>query len=219
MQNFFDINNIFFTIYGYPMSYLEFFGTLLNIWCVWLVAKKNIWNWPIGIIATVLFLVLFYQIRLYADFFEQIYFLITGFLGWWIWKGGTKEEGNVSKISICSKRERFFYLLVIVGMTLIVGHLMKNIHLILPAYFPEPASWVYVDTFTTVVSFVATYLLIVKKVEAWILWILVDIIGIWLYFVKEVRFISFLYLIFLVLATKGLIDWYKTWKKLSENIS
>ena len=219
MQNFFDINNIFFTIYGYPMSYLEFFGTLLNIWCVWLVAKKNIWNWPIGIIATVLFLVLFYQIRLYADFFEQIYFLITGFLGWWIWKGGTKEEGNVLKISICSKRERFFYLLVIVGMTLILGHLMKNIHLILPAYFPEPASWVYVDTFTTVVSFVATYLLIVKKVEAWILWIVVDVIGIWLYFVKEVRFISFLYLIFLVLATKGLIDWYKTWKKLPENIS
>lgn len=217
MQNIFDINNIFFTIYGYPMSYLEFFGTIFNIWCVWLVAKKNIWNWPIGIIATVLFLVLFYQIRLYADFFEQIYFLITGFLGWWIWKRETNEKEI--KISICSDKERFFYLVVIVSMTLLFGYLMANIHILLPAFFPEPASWVYIDTFTTIVSFVATYLLIAKKVEAWILWILVDIIGIWLYFVKEVRFISFLYLIFLILATKGLMSWYKTWKKLPENIS
>jgi nicotinamide riboside transporter PnuC len=37
----------------------------------------------------------------------------------------------------------------------------------------------------------------------------VDVIGIWLYYVKEVRFISLLYVILLVLATRGLISWVK----------
>lgn len=48
-----------------------------------------------------------------------------------------------------------------------------------------------------------------KWVECWYLWILVDIIGIGLYYVKEVKFIALEYVIFLALATKGLLDWRK----------
>ena len=60
--NLFNVNTIFFTLFDYPMSYIEFFGTILNIAAVYLVAKNKIWTWPIGNLGAVLFLILFFQI-------------------------------------------------------------------------------------------------------------------------------------------------------------
>lgn len=55
-------------------------------------------------------------------------------------------------------------------------------------------------------SLVAMWLIARKRVESWYYWIVVDIIGIALYFVKDVRPISLLYVVLLVLAIKGLVD-------------
>ncbi len=54
------------------------------------------------------------------------------------------------------------------------------------------------------------WLMAKKKVESWIYWIIVDAIGIWLYFVKDVKFISLLYVILLIMAVNGLHSWHKT---------
>ena len=70
---FFSVNTIAFTIPGYSISWLELVGTIFNLVCVILAARRNIWNWPIGLIGVMLFGVLFYQINLYADVFEQVY--------------------------------------------------------------------------------------------------------------------------------------------------
>lgn len=73
--------------------------------------------------------------------------------------------------------------------------------------FPEPASYAYLDAATTVMSFAAQILLVQRFIENWYIWIVVDVIGVWLYYVKGVKFIAVLYFIFLILATKGLINW------------
>jgi nicotinamide mononucleotide transporter len=214
--NFFNINNTFFTLWDYPMSYLEFFGTLLNIASVYLVAKKNIWSWPVGIVATILFGVLFYQIQLYSDFFEQIYFLITGFWGWWLWNKVRANRKNKKENMDLKFNSLKTNIILIAGMiigTAALGYLMSNIHLYFPALFPIAATFAYLDAFTTVMSFVANMLLAYKRIENWMLWITVDIIGIWLYYAKGVRFVSLLYVIFLVIATSGLIMWLKDYKK------
>ncbi|MFM7488331.1 MAG: nicotinamide mononucleotide transporter, partial [Cytophagales bacterium] len=55
-MNFFSHQSIFFTVLGYPMSYLEFFGTLSGAIAVWLSARGNVMSWPIGLInVTLLF--------------------------------------------------------------------------------------------------------------------------------------------------------------------
>lgn len=217
MINFFSIDTVFFTVMQYPMSYLEFFGTILNIWCVWLVARNKILNWPVGIVAVILFMLLFFQIQLYSDFLEQIYFLVTGFYGWWVWSKRGKKDGkkvNINtKIKWSNLKARIWVGATVVLGTLALGAFISNIHVYFPSIFVLPASFPFLDAFTTVMSFVATILLVYHRIEAWMLWIVVDIIGIWLYFVKDVKFISLLYCIFLVLATKGLITWYLLWKK------
>jgi nicotinamide mononucleotide transporter len=213
IKNFFDINNIFFTVIGYPMSYLEFFGTLFNLWCVWLCAKNKILNWPVGIIGVILFFALFYQIRLYSDMFEQVYFFATSVYGWWVWskmeRPGADGKKPERKITANSPGTNLIYAGAIGVLTLVLGFAMSRIHLWLPDLFPEAASFPYLDAFTTVMSFAANLLLAQRKLENWPLWILVDIIGVWLYWVKDVKLISILYLIFLILATRGLINWVK----------
>lgn len=211
LLSFFDINNVFFTFMNYPMSYLEFFGTILNILSVWLITRKNIWSWPIGIVAVILFGILFYQIQLYSDLVEQGYFLVTGFYGWWLWhkemKKGENETEEDIQVFHNSPKENIISLIIVILGTAIMGAFMCRIHIFLPALFAVPASFPYLDAFTTVMSFVAQMLMAHKKIESWYLWITVDVIGIWLYYVKGVKFVSLLYLIFLVLAIQGLYKW------------
>ena len=54
-MSFFDIENICFTVAGYAMSYIEFFGTIAGAIYVWLSAKGSIWNWPVGVVNVVFF--------------------------------------------------------------------------------------------------------------------------------------------------------------------
>lgn len=215
--SFFDVDNAFFSVLGYPMSYLEFVGTLFNILCVWLVARKSIWNWPVSIAAVILFGALFYQIRLYSDFIEQIYYLLTGIYGWFLWaRLGKREQADGtpdSSITSMSTKEKFSTGVAIVFGTVVLGYFMARIHVIFPTWFPEAASFPYLDAFTTAMSFAAQLLLVWKRFENWYLWIVVDVIGVWLYFEKDVKFVSLLYLIFLILATKGLLTWRKAWKR------
>jgi len=51
-----------------------------------------------------------------------------------------------------------------------------------------------------------------KRTESWIYWIIVDVIGIGLYYIQGVRFIALLYVILLVMAAYGLRVWNKTTK-------
>lgn len=212
----FSINTVFFTLWDYPMSYLEFFGTIFTIWCVWLTVKAKILSWPIGIIGTLLYIFLFYQIHLYSDLFEQFYFLITSFWGWWLWlnpKTKAEEDKNQElKIGRNSIRENIWWAGIIVLCTSLFIYVTVNLNIWFPEYFPEPASFPFLDAFTTAMSFSAQWLLAKKKVESWVLWIIVDIIGIWLYYAKGVKFISLEYALFLVLASKGLFDWLKEYK-------
>lgn len=210
MTSFFGIDNVFFSVLGYPMSYLEFFGTVLNIAAVWLVARKHILNWPVGIVAVILYGVLFFQIRLYSDFVEQIYYLLSGFYGWWVWTKVGKDGEDPSGASLVRKgtfAERSLTFAFIVIGTIALGWFMGHVNEWWPSIFREPASFPYLDAVTTVMSFAAQMLMIFRIVDNWYLWIVVDIIGIWLYAVKEVRFVSMLYVVFLVLATMGLLEW------------
>jgi nicotinamide mononucleotide transporter len=90
---------------------------------------------------------------------------------------------------------------------------MSNIHLFFPTIFPVAASFPLLDAFTTVMSFVAQMLMAHKRIENWMIWIVVDVIGIGLYFTKGVIFVSGLYVIFLVLATRGLLVWLKEYRE------
>ena len=211
-MNFFDIKNIFFKVLGYPMSYLEFFGTVAGAIAVWLSAKANIWSWPIGIINVILFFFLFYQVQLYPDMFLQLFFFVTNVIGWWRWAHPEKSEENKNhelRVTYMSKRLIAIFLVTGIAATFIFGILAKNLHEFFPIIFNKPSAFPYADSFVTVMSVIATYLMVQKKVECWAIWILVDAIACTLYFVKEIKFVGIEYVIFCFIAGFGLWNWIK----------
>jgi len=214
-MNVFNVHNVFFTFLGYPMSHIEFWATVLIVVYVLLITRRIIWAWPLGIVVFTLFSILFYQIRLYADFFEQFYYIGNCFYGWWVWGKGEKKEVSAfsetsptgGEISCSSGRGRLAAgLIIAIGGTLL-GFVMSRINIYLPLLFPQPAVYPYIDAFATVMGFVAAALSAQRKIESWFLWICVNVICIGLYYTRGVKFVMFLYIFFLALAINGLIRW------------
>ncbi|MGB8703327.1 MAG: nicotinamide riboside transporter PnuC [Thermosynechococcaceae cyanobacterium] len=204
-----SVENIALVVLGYPLSYVELVGTILYLWSVWLISKRRILTWPIGIVSVLLYMALFYQIRLYSDTLEQIYYLGASVYGWRKWNQSPQKKGQITDVIYSSRRAIIAWIALTVVISAGTGLLMSRVHLWLPSIFPESASFPYLDALTTIMSFVAMWLMAQKKIESWFYWIIVDVIGIWLYFEKDVRFVSLLYVILLFLAINGLRMWRK----------
>jgi nicotinamide mononucleotide transporter len=215
-MNIFSVNKIFFTILGYPMSYIELSATLLIVIYVLLITRKIVWAWPLGIVTFSLFAVLFYQIQLYSDFFEQFYYIGNCFYGWYVWlaaKRKAKESGKELAVSYMAGEGRLIAIAIIVIGGSTAGFVVSRLNIWLPALFPQPAFYPYIDATATIMGFVAAGLMTHRKIEAWILWLCVNSICIWLYFVRDIKFVSLLYIFFLGLAFNGLRTWVKELKQ------
>jgi nicotinamide mononucleotide transporter len=215
MPVFFDIKNIFFSFWGYEMSHLEFWATLSGALAVWLSVKENVWSWILGLVNVCLASILFYQIQLYPDMFLQGFFFVTNILGFWQWKFPKSEFANSkNELKITTLELKTTFILVFGGLlvTYILGTFSKNLHEIFPKLFSLPSAFPYMDSFTTVMSIIATFLLIKKKVEAWWLWLAIDSISTYMYFVKDVKLYSLLYFVFCIIAVFGAVDWTRKWR-------
>lgn len=208
----FSVHNVFFTVIGYPMSYIELSATLLITVYVLLITRKIVWAWPLGIFTFSLFAVLFYQVRLYSDFFEQFYYVGNCFYGWYVWLAAKKkaqEGGKELEVSYTSGKGRLIAAAIIIIGGTAAGFAMSRIHTWLPALFPQQAAYPYIDATATVMGFVAAALMTHRKIEAWLLWLCVNSICIGLYYARDVKFVAILYIFFLGLAVNGLITWGK----------
>ncbi len=214
-MSFLDINNTFFTVLDYPMSYLEFFGTLAGGLAVWLSAKGNIWSWPIGLVNVTLFFFLFYQVQLYPDMFLQAFFFVTNLMGWWRWSHPAVQEADDKhelRISFMSARWLKLFLIIGLAGTLLMGSFAENLHVQFPSLFSLPSAFPYADSFVTVMSIVATYLMVQKKVECWLVWLVVDVVATYMYFQKGILFVAVEYLIFCFIAAYGFFTWWRAYK-------
>lgn len=214
-----SVTTIAFTVLDYPMSYIELVGTVFYLWSVWLISKRHILNWPIGIVSVILYMFLFYQIQLYSDTIEQVYFLLASIYGWWYWNKSPQDQGKISDVFFSNSRTVILWAVFTAVISIISGSLMSRIHLLLPSVFHEPASYPYMDALTTIMSFSAMWLMAKKKVESWIYWIIVDVIGIWLYYNKNVKLISLLYIILAGMAINGLRMWWKQIRKIESSLN
>lgn len=214
-MNFFSHQSIFFTALGYPMSYLEFFGTVSGALAVFLSAKANVWSWPIGIVNVALFFFLFFQVQLYPDMFLQIFFFVTNLIGWWRWTHPKEvEENSKHELRISLMPAKWIYFISCIGLvgTVLFGMLAKNLNQMFPTIFSQPSAFPFADSFVTVMSIAATYLMVQKKIECWLVWIIVDATATVLYFSKGIKLVGIEYLVFCFIAAFGFIHWLKEYR-------
>lgn len=174
---------------------IETIAVLFTLLSVFLTVKGNILCWPMSLIGVTFYSIIFYQHNLFGDLFLQVVFFVQSILGWINWKK-PKEELPISWI----KRENLGYL---VNSMLLLYMIIFTFSSNLGGHMP------FLDSAVATLSITATFLLIKKKIEAWILWIINDILIIVLFSMNGLDISSYVYFIFLILATLGLIRWIK----------
>lgn len=186
------------------MTWVETTAVVFGLICVWLTIRQNIWCWPTGLIQVVLYIFIFYRVKLYSDMILHMIYVIMQIYGWHHWLHGGKDKG-VLVVSILPFRAKLGWPFVTIVGTLVWGCLM--------ATFTD-ASVPYGDAFTTVASLIAQWLMARKWLESWFFWISVDVVAIGIYWYKGLMLTSGLYAVFLVLATIGLFAWRKSMREI-----
>ncbi|MFN8340907.1 MAG: nicotinamide riboside transporter PnuC [Cyclobacteriaceae bacterium] len=212
----FDIKQIFFTLWGYPMSYLEFFGTVAGGLAVWLSARANVWSWPLGLVNVTLFFFLFFQVQLYPDMLLQVFFFITNLMGWWRWlhpSPGEEDQKKELRVTRTNAKTLFWLGLTTLVVTACFGLVASKLHTLLPAVFSLPSAFPFLDSFVTVISIAATWLMVQKRVECWAAWLMADVIATYLYFAKGIMFVGIEYFIFCLIAAFGWWNWHQEARK------
>ncbi|KAF0243987.1 MAG: nicotinamide mononucleotide transporter [Planctomycetota bacterium] len=182
---------------------VESVGVVFGLICVILTVRRNIWSWPTGIVNIVFSVFMFWWAGLYADVVNMFVMFVLSLYGWYGWLHGRKDDGPLV-VETASPRLRAGSVLLVAALSPVVGWILSR----LPG-----VSYPYWDSFILVASLVAQWGLARKYVENWVLWICVDLVAIPLYARKELRAASGLYVIFLILATCGLIEWMRALKK------
>lgn len=204
-----DVNSIAFTVIGYPMSWIELVGTIFYLWSVVLIARRKMLTWPVGIVAVILYAALFWQIRLYSDAIEQSYYLVASVYGWWNWSRARSDRTQPVPVGYASVRSSVTVATATVVLSVAAGAAMTRVHVWQPSLFPAPADYPWIDAATTVMSFVAMWLMARRQVESWIYWIVIDVVAVWLYYVKDVKFVALLYVVLLGIAVWGFVGWHR----------
>lgn len=176
---------------------VEIIAALLGLINVALVARRNLWNYPFGIAMVTLYAGIFYGERLYSDALLQIFFLAAQFYGWWNWSRTKASEGAVV-VERLSGNERVAWAGGMIALILLWGTAMARL---------TDASFPYWDASAAIPSVAAQILQSQRRIESWVLWILVDLLSIGLYLAKGLQPTALLYGVFLGIAVWGLIEW------------
>lgn len=180
---------------------IELASVLLSIAFLVLLMRESIWCWPFGIVGSALGVFLFVapgaEVKLYSEAVLYTYYVWIGIYGWMRWKRKGKEESRIRAWSLKQHLQAF----ALGGiLTPILGFVMDNIF---------QSNSPYLDAFTTVFSFIASYMQAEKIFTSWHFWIVINSITIGLYLSRGLNMYSGLMMVYLVLSFFGLYQWKK----------
>ncbi|HWB63993.1 MAG TPA: nicotinamide riboside transporter PnuC [Chitinophagales bacterium] len=182
------------------MTPIEIIAVVFGVAYVLLAIKSNKWCWIAGIISSGLYIVFDLQLKYFQDAILQTYYVAAGAYGWYLWT--RKPVGDASS-PLAVNTKPFIEMLPLLGAGLLVFPVMGY------GFSKIGNSFSYVDAFTTVFSFIATYYTAKKLIESWLMWVFLDLIFIMQYFLKHAYLTSGLYLFLTIMAVWGYIEWRK----------
>lgn len=188
------MSTIFFTAWGYDVSYLEFVASIASFIGVGLgITGKRI-TWPWWALSSALYGIFFLQYNLYASAALQLVFIAAAIAGWFGWEVSGAKPGALNN------KLRALILIAIPVAALALTPPLKEIGA--AAAFP--------DALLLCGSIAAQLLMVYQKYECWILWLIVDIGYVALYSSQELLFTTLLYIAFTIMAAVGWGKWYAT---------
>jgi len=190
-------------------SALEFIAVLAGIASVWFSKKEHILVYPVGLINTTIFVYISIKGHLLGEASVNIYYTLVSIYGWWLWTRKNDAQQIILHIQFSSKKEILQQLLFFAGFyTVLYTALLFSQASFAPGAIP------WADALSSAAAYTGMWLMAKKKVESWYWWIATNICSIPLYFVKGYVFTSVQFVVLLVLAVAGLMEWRKKAKAL-----
>jgi nicotinamide mononucleotide transporter len=191
------MSSIFFTAWGYEVSYLEFIASIASFIGVGLgITGKRI-TWPWWGLSSALYLILFLQWDLLASALLQIVFIIAAVIGWFGWEPSGAKPGPFKN------KYRIATVAAILIATLLLAPVLKDIG----------AAAALPDSLLLFGSLAAQLLMVYEKYDSWPLWLVVDAGYVALYASQGLLFTTILYLVFTIMAGLGWSSWYGTHRR------
>ena len=183
------------------MSHLEIAAFILNVLGVWLTSKQYRICWLVNIIAVMLYMIIFYQVHLYADALLQGVFIIMQLYGWLSW----------TKASAAKPLHAGYMNKAVMARSLLIGAAGGLVLGLLFSTYTQ-ASLPWLDSMLASFSLVASYWAARKYIESWAMWCVLDALYVLMYLHKSLNLTAFLYFIFILLALNGWRMWKSQWK-------
>ena len=178
------------------VSLIEFLAVSFSIIYVILAANGNIWCWLAAIISVSLYVYICYNAKLYAETILQVFYLLMAFWGYFSWKS-MNTKNTIQEITLSS---HILFICFGVVFTFISGYLFS---------IYSDAKMPLVDSFTTIFSLIATYMVVKRILSTWLYFIVIDIVSIYLYYSRDLYFSSILFIINSIIAVIGYYNWTK----------
>ena len=179
---------------------IELSATIFGLIQGYLVMINKRSNWVFYILQ-MLFLIIFSFINhLYGDVFNNSIYLFRGIIGFILW-----NKKNEIKITRANMKEKIKYIFIIILGTIGISLILKNTDDPLP----------FLDSFTTVSSLVATYYMVKKKIDTWIIWLINDIFYAIEYFIlpNQAIYLFLLNTIWSIMAVVSFYNWNRLMKE------
>ena len=190
------------------MQALEILGTIVGLAYLWLEYRASIYLWIASIIMPAIYLFVYYNAGLYADFGINIYYLVIAIYGWAAWKYGFRLFGSNDNLKSEELPISHTPTKIWLKITAIYAILQLVIAWILIRFTDSGVPWA--DAFTTALSIIAMWMLARKYIEQWWVWLVVDVTSAALYIYKDLYFTAALYALYALIVFFG----YRKWKQL-----
>lgn len=179
------------------MSTLEWVAAGLGVINIALLIFRIHWNYAFGIASVALYVFIFFENRLYAESGLQVFFILAQIWGWWLWLKVGDEENRVP-VRWLDGRSRAVWLMVTAALSINLGWFMHNF---------TNAAMPYADSAIAGASVAAQILLAYRRIENWVLWIVIDVGAVLLYINRGLYPTAGLYGGMLVMSLIGLKEW------------
>ena len=185
--------------------WIEIFGVVTGIIYVILEVRQNRLLWPLGIITSAAYVIIFFTRKFYADMGLQVYYVLISIYGWYYWsRGGSQRElQGLPVVRINNKQSLLLFIVLL--------FIWAVIYVVLDRYTDSTVP--VGDSFTTAMAIVATWMLTRKIIEQWFLWIIANSVSIGLYICKGLYPTVILYAVYTAMAVYGYIEWNRSMHK------
>ena len=187
-----------FTLLGSPVTWLEIGAFVLSLWMVLANMRVQLIAWPLAIVSSLAYLLLFAHSKLYGEAGLQVLFVVVAGWGWWQWRYGRQADGAALKVRYLSTRARWLLAAATLAAWPLLGLLLLRVT------DTDVPFW---DALPTAGSVAGQWLLGRQYVENWPVWVAVNAVSIALFAYKGLWLTVVLYALFLLLALVGWRTW------------